>query len=433
MKLKYSPAMAAFMCACTYAADVITVSDVTIAQNPATRLVTVDYTLGGAPAIVTVDFLTNGVSIGEENFRDVFGDVNRLVGTNGTRRLCWRPDLSWKGHSVADEIVTARVTAWEKDDPPDYLVVALGAEPRLPAVSYYVSTNALPDGGLANDAYRTSRLVMRRIHAAGVKWLMGNGGSGAASNEKAHYVTLSDDYFIGIYEVTQEQHRQYSGDGYTERSAYGMTRADIAMAPKVNIQYRYLRGNGAPVNLRRELGTDRCDFKTLRNLTGVDFDLPTEAQWEFAARAGAADGIMYSGIVYNNAASVNQYEWYYSNSPKHNDSAAYPGGDGYQHGHPVGQKLPNPFGLYDMLGNVEEMCLDCYVADLGSADAENPLTASGSSRIRRGANINNAISLVRGTRRTSLTAVNSADFKIGYRLMCPVGLKFPVEEEEASE
>ena len=169
----------------------ITVSGVTIAQNPDTRLVTVDYTLGGEPAIVTVDFLTNGVTIGEENFRNVYGDVNRLVSTNGTRRICWRPDLSWPGHSIADEIVTAKVSAWPTNDPPDYMVVDLACVSGISAISYYVSTNALPDGGLANDVYRTSRLVMRRIHAAGVTWLMGNDGSvvAATSTETPHNVT----------------------------------------------------------------------------------------------------------------------------------------------------------------------------------------------------------------------------------------------------
>ena len=409
----------------------ITVSGVTIAQNPDTRLVTVDYTLGGEPAIVTVDFLTNGVTIGEENFRNVYGDVNRLVSTNGTRRICWRPDLSWPDHSIADEIVTAKVSAWPTNDPPDYMVVDLACVSGISPVSYYISTNALPDGGLANDVYRTSRIVMRRIHAAGVRWLMGNDGTQvtATATETPHYVTLSDDYYIGIFEVTQEQHRQFSGDGYTENGEYGRTRSDIAVSPKVNIQWRYLRGNDAPVNRWRTLGTDRCDFKTLRNKTGVDFDLPTEAQWEYAARAGAANGIMYEGITYNNATSVKKYEWYYSNSTKHTEANGYPGGDGLQHGHPVGSKLPNPFGLYDMLGNADEMCLDVYVADLGTGEVTDPITSSGSGRVRRGVNVNGSIDKVRGTIRSKLTATNSADLKIGYRLMCPIGLKFPAEEE----
>lgn len=61
--------------------------------------------------------------LGRLGQRDTAGR-QRLVDTNGTRRICWRPDLSWTGHSIADEIVTAKVTAWTQDDPPDYLVVA---------------------------------------------------------------------------------------------------------------------------------------------------------------------------------------------------------------------------------------------------------------------------------------------------------------------
>jgi hypothetical protein len=87
--MKRSAFLAVFFAMFGLLAEEITVSDVTIAQNPLTRLVTVDYKLDGEPAIVTVDFMTNNVSIGEENFRNVFGDVNRVVDTNGVRRICW--------------------------------------------------------------------------------------------------------------------------------------------------------------------------------------------------------------------------------------------------------------------------------------------------------------------------------------------------------
>ena len=75
-------------------ANEISVSDVSVAQS-GSRLVTVSYKLG-APAIVTVDFLTNGVSIGEKNFSNVSGDVNRLVTeTESIRTIRWQPRDSW--------------------------------------------------------------------------------------------------------------------------------------------------------------------------------------------------------------------------------------------------------------------------------------------------------------------------------------------------
>ena len=434
---KTALSVAMFACALTSAAGEISVSSVTIAQDARTRLVTVEYTLGDEPAIVTVDFQTNGVSIGEANFANVIGDVNRLVSTAGRHVITWRPDKSpLAGVSFLGTRVTAEVKAWPKDDPPDYMVALLGEDDvSMPRITYYVSTNALP-GGLENDEYRTTKLVMRRIHAAGVRWLMGNDGNevAASANETPHFVTLSEDYYIGIFETTQEQHRQFSGYGYTDGTdsppVYATNRSDIAVSPKVRIDWRFLRGNDAPIDRYRTLGTGRCDFKALRERTGVDFDLPTEAQWEYAARAGATNGIMYAGIIYNNAASVQQYEWYYGNSDKHTEANGYPGGDGLQHGHRVGSKLPNPFGLYDMLGNADEMCLDAYVADLGTAEVTNPITASSSGRVRRGVNINVALASLRGTSRSKLSGVNTSDYKIGYRLSCPVALKYPEEVTE---
>ena len=432
-------ATALLACASVAIAGEISVSSVSISQDPRTRLVTVEYTLGDEPAIVTVDFQTNGVSIGEANFTNVIGDVNRLVSTPGRHVITWRPDKSpLASVSFAGIPVTAEVKAWPKDDPPDYMVALLGENDiSMPRITYYVSTNALP-GGLENDEYRTTKLVMRRIHAAGVRWLMGNDGSevAASANETPHYVTLSEDYYIGIFETTQEQHRQFSGYGYTDgkdNPDYATNRSDIAVSPKVKIEWRYLRGNDAPINRYRTLGTSRSDIKALRDRTGVDFDLPTEAQWEYAARAGATNGVMFAGIIYNNAASVQQYEWYYGNSDMHTEAKGYPGGDGIQHGHRVGSKLPNPFGLYDMLGNADEMCLDAYVTDLGTAEVTDPINSvpeSSSSRVRRGVNINGSIANLRGTIRSKLTASSSSDYKIGYRLSCPVALKYPAEAAE---
>ena len=78
------------------AANDISVSDVELAQDSKSRLVTVSYTLTGDPAIVTVDFLTNGVSIGEANFSNVSGDVNKLVSDTQSlkERRCARLPIS---------------------------------------------------------------------------------------------------------------------------------------------------------------------------------------------------------------------------------------------------------------------------------------------------------------------------------------------------
>ena len=92
-------------------------------QSAATRRVTVDYVLA-APAIVTLDVLTNGVSIGAANVTHAYGDVNRVVG-GGAHRLHWQADRSWPGFIFSDDTVSIEVTAWATNSPPDYMVVDL--------------------------------------------------------------------------------------------------------------------------------------------------------------------------------------------------------------------------------------------------------------------------------------------------------------------
>ena len=435
---KTALSVALFACALTSAAGEISVSSVTIAQDARTRLVTVEYTLGDEPAIVTVDFQTNGVSIGEANFANVIGDVNRLVSTAGRHVITWRPDKSpLAGVSFLGTRVTAEVKAWPKDDPPDYMVALLGEDDvSMPRITYYVSTNALP-GGLENNEYRTTKLVMRRIHAAGVRWRMGavdGDFAGATSDsdnvvkpyETAHHVTLSEDYFIGIYEVTQEQFKQFTGVAYNG-SDYSKAKDDYGMHPKHTVEYRKLRGNGVS-KTSHVLGSDEKRLQNLRTRTGVDFDLPTDAQWEYAARGGTTT-LLWSGDAFSNA-NVMKNDWVYGNSPLENEANGYEGGDGKRHPHRVGLKPPNPYGLYDMLGNVNEFCMDGFVSDLGTEDVTDPINSADAPLVRGGNHNRSYTPYARVTYRGSVTAVNSSSEMSGFRVTCPIALKYPELEED---
>ena len=400
----------------------ISVSDVRIFQNANTHLVTVSYELGDVPAIVTVDFLTNGVSIGEENFNNVFGAVNRMVmQTNSVHTIHWQPSKSWSGNSGAE--ITAKVTAWDPADPPDYMSVSLGDKSVAP-VSYYVSTNALP-GTLADDAYRTSRLLMRRIRAANVKWQMGateedfrQAGSTTSpdARETAHYVTLTYDYFIGVYPVTQEQYRRMTGAAAL--GGFNTDYEDSALMPRTGVNYNGLRGKNTGTG--HDGLTTGCTIMKLRNMTGIDFDLPSDAEWEYACKAGTT-WLLYTGKSYTQA-NVNEIAWNSNNSNGRT--------------HAVGEKVPNAWGLYDMIGNTVEWCRDKYVENLGTADLVNPVMDTGDNRVVRGSRYNYSMMYARTTYRYGQTPdLNTTSSKgataHGFRVMCPLTLKFPVPEEDS--
>ena len=175
---------------------VIPQESVVFNQNKNSRLVSISYELQEAPAIVTVDILTNGVSIGEENFTSIRGDVNRLVQPGANKLIFWEADKEWPGYKFRNGEVSVIVKGWDKGRPPNYMVVDLTtdhAEPR-----YYVSEKALPDGGLANrEVYLKDKIVMRRIPAAGVTWKMGSPTTEAArvtdGREDQRDITFTND------------------------------------------------------------------------------------------------------------------------------------------------------------------------------------------------------------------------------------------------
>ena len=113
---------------------------------------------------------------------------------------------------------------------------------------------------------------------------------------------------------------------------------------------------------------DDCqEFITkLNELTGRNFRLPTEAEWEYAARGGnKSQGYKYSG-----SNTINDVAWHIGNSGNIS--------------HPVGTKAPNELGIYDMSGNVMELCSDWY-GSYSTGSQTNPIGPdSGSDRVRRG-------------------------------------------------
>ena len=184
-------------------------------------------------------------------------------------------------------------------------------------------------------------------------------GSDARDNEKpAHQVTLSS-YSIGQTEVTQELWQAVMGSNPSE-----------------------FKGNNLPVE---QVSWDDCQtfISKLNQLTGQNFRLPTEAEWEYAARGGNRS----KGYKYAGSNSLNDVAWFWQNS-----------GDSYLTGewdwnsiksnncktHPVATKWPNELGLFDMSGNVGELCQD-WVGSYSTTSQTNPTgPASGSNRVHRG-------------------------------------------------
>ena len=185
----------AALCCALGASAAPSVSNVSMTQARDSRLVTIRYELQDEPAVITLDVLTNGVSIGGRNLRDLVdpnagglgSPVNRLVGV-GEHTVLWRPDKTWPGYKFTNGEVSVSVTAWATNQPPDYMVIDCTTKSN---VWYYLDADSHPEGDVTNDVYRTTRLVMRRIPAAGVKWRMGTSSS-------TRYVTFTNDYYMGI-------------------------------------------------------------------------------------------------------------------------------------------------------------------------------------------------------------------------------------------
>jgi len=171
---------------------------------------------------------------------------------------------------------------------------------------------------------KTTELVMRKIPASGKTFRMGQAEIATA----VHDVTLTKDYYIGVFPVTQMQYKMLSRNN----SWQVKDEARPVGAGAYYSGYKAVVVGGISANL------------------GVAVDFPTEAQWEYACRAGTTSDL-YTGKSLSTA-NVTPIGWWYNSTTS--------AGNSDNHAHDVGLLAPNAYGLYDMIGNVYEACSDFW-------------------------------------------------------------------------
>ena len=259
------------------------------------------------------------------------------------------------------------------------LVVSCGDDDNEEDVQTSSSNQNGGNNGGSNDSgsenvfpgkvYTVNGVSFKMIAVKGGTFQMGSDDGYNA----VHQVTLSD-YYIGETEVTQELWNAVMGSNPSHFTG--------------NMQL--------PVEM---VSWNDCQtfISRLNQLTGVTFRLPTEAQWEYAARGGNKS----KGSIYSGSNEIDEVAWYWDNSSFTT--------------HPVKTKAPNELGIYDMSGNVWEWCSDWY-GDYSSAAQTDPTgPATGSSHVSRGGSWDYDASYCRVANRISLAPTFSYNF-LGLRL-----------------
>ena len=403
--------------------------DVTKFQQryPWNGLVDIDYTITRSEDDATLDPMKYSVRItvvncetAVTNVAHVFRQVQLPV-SDGAHRVTWdanAENITFKSQNVK---VFAEIVHYAEK----YMIIDVSGGPNTNCypVTYL---HGAPEGGFNRDEdkneYKGNKIVLRLIPPG--SFVMGSpttepGRVGqnydTSAREVQHVVTITKPFYIGVFEITQKQYENVMGSNPSQYKG--------ANRPVEQVTYEDIRGKtegakwphansvdeesfmGKLRDKCKEWDSDKQDFA--KDIEGL-FDLPTEAQWEYACRAGtttpfnngkpcAKDGDLDTQLMLLGR--------YVSNRGTSQHAV-------------VGTYAPNAWGLYDMHGNVWEWCLDWYQVDVQNIEnaSVNPVgPANGTNRMGRGGSWNDGARSCRSAFRTGPVPSNVST-GYGFRL-----------------
>ena len=242
----------------------------------------------------------------------------------------------------------------------------------------------------------TNSIGMELVRISAGTFVMGSpeNESYHSLNEIQHEVTISKPFYISTTETTQEQWEDVMGTSPWEGQEYCRDGNDY---PAVYVSW-----------------SDAIEFcRRLSESEGVEYSLPTEAQWEYACRAGSSSAYNF-GESYK---SLKDHAWYWNNATR--DTGAFSFGVSPERfAREVAKKRPNAWGLFDMHGNAAEWCLDWYdyryYVSSPTSDPHGP--TSGESRVTRGGGFLNGSAHCRSANR-SMNDLRTKESGLGFRVL----------------
>ena len=340
----------AFAIATTAFAE-LTVTGVTARQRwQWNSLVDVDFTVNGDAGEAYAIDVSATAEGGAKKLRAKTFTTEPIAQSGKKTRIVWDLGADYPDFEADDFQVTVTATPFS-DTTPVYLVVDLsdgGSAATWPV--RYTTTAPVHTIGV-EDPCKTTELWLKRVKAGTITM-----GGGSSESYPSHTCTLTNDYYLGIFSLTQSQSQNI---GYNVKSnlpgflgaewgAYFTNASCRATRPCDTLRYPFLRQPYCdPANPDAALTADGI-IKRLRDKTELNFDLPTEWQWEYACRAGST-GATYPGAVFRCGGTTPPADYQYNgNKPMWDTAYGTTYVDAYD---------PNDWGFYGMLGNVYEITL----------------------------------------------------------------------------
>jgi formylglycine-generating enzyme required for sulfatase activity len=267
------------------------------------------------------------------------------------------------------------------------------------SADFSVMTSGQPSHGREREAFRGARLLV----GLALSVLMGCGSqqppevappvvvpitnmvaikSGSFVRQGGQRVTISRDFWLGKFEVTQGEYMALMGKNPSHFT-------NDTTRPVEKLNYAQATAYGAALTARERAAGRLPDL--------FEYRLPTEAEWEYACRAGTTNLFSFGDME----SLAPEYAWTEENSEGQS--------------HPVGQKKPNPWGLHDVHGNVWEWCQD-WMGDYAKGDLIDPRGAPmGKYRVFRGGGWNNGVPMARSGNRFAMAPTSGIHF-VGLRI-----------------